>query len=87
MKGEIYNVGDNSMNVSKEEVCLLIKKKVNYYLHFAEISKDVEQRDYELSYDKLTKLGFHTSISMDEGIEELIKVSAVLQMQDPYRNM
>lgn len=87
MRGEIYNVGDNTMNVSKEDVCLLIQKKVNYYLHFAEISKDVEQRDYEVSYNKLTKLGFHTSISMEEGIDELIKVSQVLEMYDPYRNM
>lgn len=87
MKGEIYNVGDNKMNVSKEDVCLLIKKKVDYYLHFAEISKDVEQRDYELVYDKLTKLGFHARISMEEGIDELIKVSEVLEMQDPYRNI
>ncbi len=87
MKGEIYNVGDNVMNVSKEDVCLLIKKKVNYYLHFAEIDKDVEQRDYQVSYNKLTKLGFHTSISMEEGIDELIKVSGVLEIYDPYRNI
>ena len=83
----IYNVGDNKMNVSKEDVCLLIKKKIDYYLHFAEISKDVEQRDYELVYDKLTKLGFHANISMEEGIDELIKVSEVLETGDPYRNI
>lgn len=87
MNGEIYNVGDNTMNVSKEDVCLLIKKKVQYYLHFAEINKDVEQRDYEVAYDKLTKLGFHTTTSMEKGINELIKVSEVLEIQDPYRNI
>ncbi len=87
MKGEVYNVGDNKMNYSKEGVCLLIKKKVNYYLHFAEIDKDLEQRDYEVSYDKLAKVGFHTKLTMEEGIEELVKVAQVLDIQDQYRNI
>lgn len=84
MNGEIYNVGDDKMNFSKEDICLLIKKKVDYYLHFAEVDKDLEQRDYLVSYEKLNKLGFRTSISMEEGIEELIKVSEVLDIQNPY---
>jgi nucleoside-diphosphate-sugar epimerase len=91
MKGQVYNVGDNALNCSKEDVCLdvclLIKKKVNYYLHFAEINKDLEQRDYEVSYGKLEKLGFHSSVTMEEGIGELIKVVEVLNIQDPYRNV
>jgi nucleoside-diphosphate-sugar epimerase len=87
MKGEVYNVGDNKMNYSKEDVCLLIKEKVNYYLHFAEIDKDLEQRDYKVSYDKLAKVGFHTKLTMEEGIEELVKVAQVLDVQDQYRNI
>lgn len=87
MNGQVYNVGDNALNCSKEDVCLLIKKKVNYYLHFAEINKDLEQRDYEVSYDKLEKLGFRSSVSMEEGIGELIKVVEILDIQDPYRNV
>lgn len=78
MEGEVYNVGDNKMNYTKEDVCLFIKEKTNYYLHFAEINKDLEQRDYEVSYNKLAKLGFHTTLSMREGIDELIKVAQVL---------
>lgn len=87
MHGEIYNVGDNKMNYSKEAVCLLIKKKVDYYLHFAEIDKDVEQRDYEFSYDKLVKKGFHAGISMEEGIDELVKVSEILDIKNQYKNI
>lgn len=87
MQGEIYNMGDNKMNYSKEDVCLLIKKKIDYYLHFAEINKDLEQRDYDVSYNKLANLGFKTTVSMEEGIDELIKVSAVLDEQKPYRNI
>lgn len=87
MRGKIYNVGDNKMNYSKEAVCLLIKRKVDYYLHFAEIDKDLEKRDYLVSYDKLSRLGFHTEITMEEGINELVRVAAVLEIQDQYRSI
>ncbi len=87
MNGQIYNVGDNSMNYSKEDICLMIKKKVDYYLHFAEIGKDLDQRDYVVSYEKLEKLGFKKSISMEAGIDELVRVAEVLDVQDQYRNI
>jgi len=84
MKNEIYNVGDNKNNLSKEDVCLMIKKKVDYYLHFAEINKDLEERNYLVSYEKLAKVGFHTSITMEEGIDELIKVVEVFEVRNQY---
>lgn len=86
MKGEIYNVGSNSMNYSKEEICRLIRKKVDFYLHFADIGHDADQRDYIVSYDKLEKLGFKTAISMEEGIAELIKVAEIITIPSPYHN-
>lgn len=86
MEGEIYNVGDNSMNFSKEDIALLIKKLVDYYLHFADVGHDIDQRDYTVSYEKIHVLGFHTTISMEEGIKELIKVSEIIEIQNPYYN-
>jgi len=86
MRGEIYNVGDNSMNFSKEEICLLIRKKVDFYLHFADISHDVDQRNYVVSYDKLDKLGFNASISIEEGIDELLKAAQAIEVSNPYAN-
>jgi nucleoside-diphosphate-sugar epimerase len=87
MVGEIYNVGSNKMNYSKEDICGAIKKKVDYYLHFAEIGCDLDQRDYVVSYDKLEKLGFKTSVSMEEGIDELIRVSQIVDTQSPFSNV
>lgn len=87
MRGETYNVGDNSMNYSKEDVCIMIKKKVDYYLHFAEIGKDLEKRDYLVSYKKLEEMGFRASITMEEGIDELIRASEALEVSDQHRNV
>lgn len=86
MEGEIYNVGDNAMNHSKETIGRMILKKVDFYLHFAEVGKDVDQRDYVVSYDKIAKLGFHNTVSMEQGIDELIKVAEVIDVQNPHYN-
>jgi len=86
MNGEVYNVGDNKMNYSKEQICLMIKEKIDYYLHFADVGHDLDQRDYMVSYDKIHELGFHTSISMEQGIEELINVCQIINFNNPYYN-
>ena len=86
MKGEVYNVGSNEMNYSKEAICSILREKVDYYLHFADIAKDLDQRDYIVSYDKLENLGYKTSIGMAEGIDELIKVCEVVEIKNPYYN-
>jgi len=87
MRGEIYNVGDNEMNFSKEQICLMIKEKIDYYLHFADVGQDLDQRDYIVSYDKLNNLGFKTTTSMKEGIEELVKMTAAIEIQNIYSNV
>ncbi len=85
MKGEIYNVGDNNLQLSKEQICNLIKEKVDFYLHFADVSKDIEQRDFVTSFEKINSLGFKTVVSMNEGLAELIKAARVLDLPpSPY---
>ena len=87
MKGEAYNVGSNDMNFSKEGICNLIQEKVDYYLHFADVGHDIDQRDYEVSYDKLAKLGFKPTISIKEGIDELVEACEVVDIKNPYYNV
>jgi nucleoside-diphosphate-sugar epimerase len=87
MKGEIFNAGDNKMNFSKEDVCMAIREKVEYYLHFADVGHDIDTRDYVVSYEKLNKLGFHTTVSLNEGIDELIKAAQVIEITSPYSNV
>jgi len=87
MVGKPYNVGDNSMNYTKEEIALKIKEKVDYYLHFAEIGTDEDKRDYEVSYERIRELGFKAETTIDEGIDELIKISQILEIKNPYSNI
>ncbi|MHA1167754.1 MAG: NAD-dependent epimerase/dehydratase family protein [Candidatus Hodarchaeales archaeon] len=86
LKGNTYNVGDSSMNFTKEEVCNKIKEHINYYLHFADFDADADKRNYEVSYTKINKKGFKTVVSMDEGIDELIKALKVIDIPNLYSN-
>ncbi|OLS19459.1 MAG: dTDP-glucose 4,6-dehydratase [Candidatus Heimdallarchaeota archaeon LC_3] len=86
MAGEIYNVGNTSMNYTKEKLCYMIKDRMDYYLHFAEYDGDADKRNYEVSYDKINKLGYNTTISMEQGIDELFKALEVIDIPNIYSN-
>ena len=87
MNDEVYNVGDNAQNFSKEQICFMIREKIEYYLHFAEIGKDLDQRNYMVSYKKISDLGFQCNTSVSEGIDELLKVAAVVEIKSPFSNV
>lgn len=74
MRGESYNVGLSSANLTKRELAEKIREHLpELYIHSAEIGKDVDKRDYLVSNEKIEKLGWKTEHSLDEGIRELIK--------------
>jgi nucleoside-diphosphate-sugar epimerase len=74
MKNQIFNIGLSNVNLSKKELCQKIQKRLNNFVFFEEeIQKDIDQRNYIVSNEKIEKLGFKTKISLDSGIEELIK--------------
>ena len=87
MRGEVYNVGSNSMNYSKEDVCELIKRQVDCYIHYAAIGEDADKRDYVVSYEKINSLGYDTTIDVEEGIRELIRSFGAVSFKTPYTNI
>jgi nucleoside-diphosphate-sugar epimerase len=88
MKNNVYNVGSNSMNFSKKQVCELIQKYIpESYFNFADVGQDADKRNYVVSYEKINKLGFETSVSLDEGIQELIKTIPLIRLNNPYFNV
>lgn len=78
MNGEVYNVGDESGNMTKEELVLLIRERLDFIYTFAGGWTDPDLRDYVVSYDKLKSLGYKTKVTVDQGIDELIKAYKVL---------
>lgn len=74
MKGEVFNVGLSDANLSKLELCQVIKRHVPGFVFLeAAVGEDPDKRDYIVSNEKLEKTGFRTTHSLDQGIQELIK--------------
>ena len=87
MIDNVYNVGDNNMNYSKEEICNMISGKTNAFVHFEEIGSDADQRNYIVSYDKIKSLGFETTINLNDGIDEIIRALDIIDLSNPYVNV
>ena len=88
MQNNVYNVGSNTMNFSKKQVCEVISGKItNSYFNYADVGEDADKRNYIVSYEKINKLGFDTTISLEEGIDELIKTIPLVKTSSPYFNI
>lgn len=88
MKNNVYNVGSDTMNYSKKDVCDLIKTKISdSYFNFADVGQDADKRNYVVSYEKINKLGYQTTITLDLGIDELVKTLPLVKMSNPYFNV
>ena len=73
MKGEPYNVGLSSANLTKRELAEKIKSHVpELYIHSASIGEDPDKRDYLVSNSKLESLGWRSEHTLDDGIRELV---------------
>jgi|TARA_R110002012_G_scaffold94659_6_gene228992 nucleoside-diphosphate-sugar epimerase len=87
MVDNVYNIGDDSMNYSKEEICNMVAEKTDAFIHFEEIGSDADKRNYVVSYDKVRALGFRTEVTIQDGIDEIIKALNVVDFTNPYVNI
>lgn len=86
MRGQVYNVGHERMNFTKREVATMIKEKVGCLVNYASIGTDLDQRDYEVSYEKIRATGFETKVDLSSGIDELIKAYPMIHQTESWHN-
>lgn len=80
MKGQAFNVGLSSANLSKKELCESIQKYVpDFYISESEINQDPDKRNYIVSNDKLEALGWYPKVTLESGIEELLKAYPIIE--------
>ena len=80
MRGEIFNVGLGTANLSKLELCQVIHKHVpNFTFVESDIGNDPDQRNYIVSNEKIESAGFVAQHSLDAGIIELLKGFGMLR--------
>jgi nucleoside-diphosphate-sugar epimerase len=75
LKNDVYNLGLSSANISKIMLAKKIKKQYQKLkIKIVTNRKDPDKRDYFVSNKKIEKKGFKASISLDDGISELIQI-------------
>lgn len=88
-RGEAFNVGLSSANLTKLQLCEKIKNRLpNFEIKTAEFASDPDKRDYIVSNKKLESLGWTAHSSIEDGIEELISLySALKNINTSYTNL
>jgi len=74
MTGQAYNVGHESMNMTKMDVARAIEKYVDgCKITESQEGQDLDKRDYEVSYAKIRALGYNVEYTVEDGIKEMVK--------------
>jgi len=81
----IYNVGHNTMNASKRDVAELLKQRTGCTVFYVDNQKDPDCRDYEVDYSRWINEGFDPSVSVEQGIDEMIKSVPTLNLNRYYQ--
>ena len=85
LKGETYNLGLSSANITKLELAKLIKKEIKIVnIKILKNRKDPDKRDYFVSNKKIEKKGFKAKINLKEGIKELKQLFLITKKN--YKN-
>ncbi|MHC1769176.1 MAG: NAD-dependent epimerase/dehydratase family protein [Verrucomicrobiia bacterium] len=80
MRRRPYNAGLDDANLSKLELCALIRKHLPQFVFIeAPIGEDPDKRDYIVSNARLASTGFKPQWSLDQGVVELIKGYTILR--------
>ena len=86
MAGEVYNLGADDLNYTKRQMSEFIAKETGATIENSDKWADPDKRHYEVSYAKLKKLGYKHTLSIQDGIREIIKVLPALSFEQKYSN-
>jgi nucleoside-diphosphate-sugar epimerase len=83
MKGRAFNVGLSEANLSKSELCELIREQVpSFQIVLANVGEDPDKRNYVVSNARIEATGFRPCWSLRDGITELIKGYTVVRRNE-----
>lgn len=85
LRGNIFNVGANQLNLTKREAADAVAKLYPMYIHEASIGKDADCRNYAVDYSKFNATGFAADVSLDQGIKEVGAIAENIQIANPWR--
>jgi nucleoside-diphosphate-sugar epimerase len=79
MSGEPFNVGLDDANLSKLELCEVIRREVpGFVWSEAPVGEDPDKRNYIVSNEKIGRAGFKPQVGLQQGIAELVRGFPIL---------
>jgi nucleoside-diphosphate-sugar epimerase len=87
MQGQIYNLGSESLNLTKAELAHRIREKVEFTIQISEDGEDPDKRNYRVDFSKLGRVGFRVQVGADEGIDELVRAFSLIDAHGPFSNL
>lgn len=88
-KGEVFNVGLSSANLSKQELLEKIQSHVkDFAVSYNDYYEDPDKRDYIVSNAKIEEAGWKAEWDLDRGIKQLIQGYQMIvpRMGSEFRN-
>ena len=80
LKGETFNIGLSDANLTKMELCQIIKSHVpQFSIQCDDIREDPDKRNYIVSNAKVEAAGWKAQISVEQGVQELLKAYRIIK--------
>jgi nucleoside-diphosphate-sugar epimerase len=73
MRGQVFNMGSNELNYTKREIAAVIRERTDCDIVEARLG-DTDIRNFQVTFDKVRRLGFQCRRTLAEGVDELIKL-------------
>ncbi len=83
MRGQVYNVGDERLNFSKRDIADAIRQHLPFELIDSSLP-DLDVRDFNVSFKKIRALGYQTTLTLDDGIRELLKLYGFFKVHSHF---
>jgi nucleoside-diphosphate-sugar epimerase len=86
LKNEVYNAGADHLNYSKMDVAQAIKKFVDFEIIDPGI-KDKDLRHFIISFEKLNTKGFVPQKTIEQGIQEMLRIFKFYEYFTHYKQI
>jgi nucleoside-diphosphate-sugar epimerase len=92
VRGQVFNLGTPEGNYTKDEIVALVLKRIpETIVEYKDLTFGGDMRDITVSFEKIRRvLGFDTTLSVDDGVREVLHVLKSGLIRDPldekYRN-
>jgi len=71
MAGQVFNVGDPKLNLTKRDIAEAVGDRFPMRIVYHDVATDPDQRDYEVSFEKIRSVGYKAELSLVDSIDQI----------------